>query len=227
MARAREASTSGPLAGRPGLPDEGTLRSLRAQARRLTRTDADAEDLLQDVLLAALQAGRAEPAWLAGVLRRQAAMTVRTAVRRRRRERAVAEAVPVEAAGPGDALGLERGVVLLLPRLPPAARRVAELALHGLGAAEIRWLLGIPATAFRQRVGTIRRVVAALPPEPRGAVRALAHVPAGGGRLRSGPLRRALKAAMRGVGALGTHDADGHLLLIAARAHVPPPGGNG
>ncbi|MDH5822187.1 sigma-70 family RNA polymerase sigma factor [Luteimonas sp. RD2P54] len=214
------------MSDRPGLPDPSTLRALRAQARRLSRCDADAEDLLQDVLLVALQARRADPAWLSGVLRRQAALAVRTAVRRRRRERAAAG--PLEFGPcPGDGSEPEACATQLLAKLPPASRRVAELALHGLGAPEIRWLLGVPEAAFRQRVAMVRRTVAALPPELRGAIRSLAEPPVGGGRPRSGPLRRALKAAMRGIAAVGTHDPDGHLLLVDRPAHVPAPGGNG
>ena len=66
--------------------DLDLYRALRAQARRLVRRAEEADDLVQDALLAALEAGRSDPPWLAGVLRKQSAMTARSAIRRRRRE---------------------------------------------------------------------------------------------------------------------------------------------
>ena len=72
--------------------DIDTYRQLRRQAAGLTRSEADVDDLVQDVLLAALQAGRSDIAWLTGVMRNQAAMHVRSAIRRRRSEHAAASA---------------------------------------------------------------------------------------------------------------------------------------
>lgn len=203
--------------------DMATYRDLLAQARRFTRSVDEAQDLVQDVLLVALQSGRSEPAWLAGVLRRQAAMAVRGVVRRRRREAGAAvdeagETPPPAAADPAA----------LLQRLPPAARRVAVLALHGLNADEIRWILGLAPTAFRQRLTSIRKALAALPPEQRAESLALAYVrdPGRTVELQFGLVRRALKAAMRAGEGLGTHDADGHLIVIGTGAHGSRRGGN-
>ncbi|WP_242106947.1 RNA polymerase sigma factor [Luteimonas aquatica] len=202
---------------------------LRAQARGLARTEADAEDLVQEALLAALRAGRSDAAWLAGVLRKQAALQARGAVRRRRRERAAADDAAAGAppeTGSGDA---SVPVPDWLRRLPPAGRRVAVLALHGLSAEEIRWILGLSPAAFRQRLTGIRKALAGLRPAERAESLALAYVrdPARSVELQFGLVRRALKAALRGGAGLGTHDGDGHLLVIRRRAHVPAPGGNG
>ncbi len=204
--------------------DLATYRELRARARRLSRRADEADDLVQDTLLAALEAGRDEPAWLDGVMRQQAAMAARTAVRRRRREAAVDEPGPLPIAGESGA----RAANPLLRQLPPAARRVAVLALHGLAADEIRWILGIADTAFRQRLSRIRRALGELPPAQRAEAQALAYVrdPARAVELQFGLVRRALKAALGGRAGLGTHDADGHLIVIRG-AHRPPPDGNG
>ena len=61
-------------------------RALRAQALRLCRRADEADDLVQETLLAGVLAGRHDMPWLSGVLRRQAAMAARSGVRRRRRE---------------------------------------------------------------------------------------------------------------------------------------------
>jgi RNA polymerase sigma-70 factor (ECF subfamily) len=203
--------------------DLATYRALRAQARRLARSAEDAADLVQDVLVAALEAGREDLPWLSGTLRNLAAMQARGAVRRRRREAVVS--------GPAQAqveTAPSRDPQHLLQSMPPAARRVAVLALHGLDGDEIRWILGLSATAFRQRLTSIRKALGTLPPTLRAETLALAYVrdPARSVELQFGLLRRALKAALRGEAGLGTHDADGHLLILRPGAHVPPPGGN-
>jgi RNA polymerase sigma-70 factor (ECF subfamily) len=209
--------------------DLDTYRRLRTEARRHARRAQDADDLVQDALLIALEQGsghpsRDDPAWLIGVIRHRAAMDARTAIRRRRREAAVAEDQPT-AAHPTEPAP---SPAALLARLPPSARRVAVLALHGLGAEEIRWILGIADTAFRQRLTTIRKAIGALPPSQRAEAIALAYVrdPARSVDLQFGLVRRALKAALRGDPGLGTHDADGHLIVVRGRAHTSPRGGN-
>jgi DNA-directed RNA polymerase specialized sigma24 family protein len=200
--------------------DLATYRELRIRARRLSRRAADVEDLVQDTLLAALQAGRDDPAWLAGVMQQQAAMAARTALRRRKREdQAVSQTASTQEYAVGDIS------VAVLDRFPPAARRVAVLALHGLGSEEIRWILGITPTAFRQRLTSIRKRLGELPPEQQAEALALAYVrdPARAVELQFGLVRRALKAALRGLEGLATHDADGHLLVIRGRSHLVPP----
>ena len=115
-----------------------------------------------------------------------------------------------------------------LTTLPPSARRLAVLALHGLSADEIRWILRIEPTAFRQRLTRIRRALATQSPQLRAESLALAYVrdPARSADLPFGLVRRALKAAMRVGDGLGTHDPDGHLVLIDAGAHTSRFRGN-
>ncbi len=211
--------------------DIAAYRRLLAQARRLTRRADEAEDLVQDTLLAALEAGRHDPAWLSGVLRNRAAMSGRTAARRRRREAAVADAMPGKAAPSDAAAGNDcesAARAWLLERLPPSARRAAVLALHGLSADEIRWILGIEATAFRQRLTRIRRALAELPADRRVEVAELAQLrdPARSADLPFGRIRRVLKTALRDADGIGAHDGDGHLLVLRPRAHVRSAGGN-
>ncbi len=213
--------------GRAGSPLDARLySSLRAQARRLTLNSAEAEDLVQDTLLAALQAGRCDAPWLAGTMRRQAAMAVRAQVRRRQREH-MASALPHEGSeDPAQAQALDLAPVLR--RMPRSARQVMALALHGLAPGEIRWILQIAPAAFRQRLVSIRRVLDTLPPALRPTAGERVHL--GSQRtdetLALGSMRRALGNAMARGPALGSHDPDGHLLLIDAQAHVSAPGGN-
>ncbi|TXH68400.1 MAG: sigma-70 family RNA polymerase sigma factor [Lysobacteraceae bacterium] len=245
--------------------DLDTYRRLRAQARRHARRAQEVDDLVQEVLLIALEQGRErleDDAWLAGVLRHRAAMQARSAVRRRRRETMAA----MDVAGMGPALeehALEEHAVeeqaveehavsdatiagpavvvasdiapvvaMLMTRLPKAARRVAVLALHGMNPEEIRWVLGISDAAFRQRLSSIRKVIGAWPASLRAEALALAYVrdPARAVDLQFGLVRRALKAALRGDAGrrpgIGTHDADGHLLVLRGRAHKPALRGN-
>lgn len=205
--------------------DLATYRRLRARARRLSKHADDADDLLQDALLAAIEAGRDDAPWLEGVLKHRAAMTARGEGRRRRREALCAEpdATGALAASADPAPARD----YLLRSLPPAARRVAVLALHGLSAEEIRWILGLADTAFRQRLTRIRRALGELPPAQRAEAQALAYLrdPARAVELQFGLVRRSLKAALAGRAGLGTHDADGHLVVIRG-AHTLPPGGN-
>ena len=204
-------------------------RALRAQALRLCRRADEADDLVQETLLAGVLAGRHDMPWLSGVLRRQAAIAARSCVRRRRRE--ALAAMPsenvLEPPDSHEAARMSRPPVWLAA-LPPSARRLAVLALHGLSADEIRWILRIEPTAFRQRLTRIRRALATQSPQLRAESLALASVrdPARSADLPFGLVRRALKAAMRVGDGLGTHDPDGHLVLIDAGAHTSRFRGN-
>lgn len=214
----------------PAPLDAAALGRLRAQARRLSRRPEEAEDLLQDVLLAAVVRQRYEPAWLAGVMVRRAAFVARTAARRRHRE--TAAAAPADAAA-APAEALEAGpaalaAAALLRRLPAGQRRLAALAAHGLGAPALRWLLGIGPAALRQRQCALRRRVSGWNAAERALWAKLPELAVWrrDPRLAAGPLRRALRAAQRFVPALGAHDPDGHPLLVASAPHAAPPAGN-
>jgi DNA-directed RNA polymerase specialized sigma24 family protein len=204
--------------------DVSAYRTLRAQARRLARSAEDADDLVQDVLIVALESGRSDLPWLSGTLRNLAAMQARSAVCRRRREAIVS----TEASAAAETVPTTCDAQQLLHQMPPAARRVAILALHGLGGDEIRWILGLSATAFRQRLTSIRKALGTLPPTLRAEMLALAYMrdPSRSVDLQFGLVRRALKAALGGEAGLGTHDADGHLLILRPAAHTSSSGGN-
>lgn len=209
--------------------DVDLYRRLRAAARHHVRDAADADDLVQDALLIALEQGRdaldaTSMPWVSGVIRHRALMQARSAIRRRRRDAACASSPDETTASPEPV----PCAGALLARLPPAARRVAVLALHGLGHDEIRWILGIREAAFRQRLTSIRKALGAMPPALRAESMALAYVrdPARSVDLQFGLVRRALKAALAGRDGLGSHDPDGHLLVVRTRAHTPAGGGN-
>lgn len=205
--------------------DVATYQTLLVLARRHSRRADEAEDLVQQTLLAGLEAGRDEPAWLAGTLRNLAVLEARSCARRRRREHRASAGAEGEVV---PSLPLPTSPLPLLSALPPAARRVAVLALHGLSADEIRWILDIPDTAFRQRLSRIRKALGELPPAQRAEATALAYVrdPARSVELQFGLVRRALQAVLGLRPGLGTHDADGHLLVIHRRAHKSASGGN-
>ncbi|WP_372018654.1 RNA polymerase sigma factor [Pseudoxanthomonas sp. 10H] len=194
--------------------DRTAYAALLAQARRLSRNAAEAADLVQETLRVAVEQGRTDPradgAWLAGVMRRQAALRARTEMRRRRREADWAgtrrdRAMPEEPGLPPQRI---------LQALPPASRRLAVLVLHGLDAGEVRWILRLDPASLRQRIVRLRRALQGLDADARHAVSAAAsRAPVRAADLAFGPLRRALKAALRGQ-ALGTHDPDGHLIVV-------------
>ena len=236
--------------------DLPAYRRLQALARRHARRPEDAQDLVQDALLAGLEQGREDAAWLAGTVRNLALMQARTEGRRRRRDAEAAADAMIDLSANGDrspaapAPEASPSSGALLAALPPSARRVAVLALHGMNAEEIRCVLGIAETAFRQRLTVIRKALVALPPAQRAEALALAYVrdPARSADLQFGLVRRALKAALSGAHGpgthgLGTHDADGHLIVLrpgrlrpagttadagsaAAGAHTPAADGN-
>lgn len=201
--------------------DLETYRSLLKQAGALVRSQHEAEDLVQEALLIGLEAGRSDSPWLSGVLRKRAAMLARSNARRRRREAASTAAMNDEPMPPGCS------TVPLFARLPPAARRVAVLALHGLSADDIRWILRIGPAAFRQRLTSIRKAIGRLPAPLRAEALALAYVrdSARSADLQFGLVRRVLQAALPLRPGLGTHDHDGHLLIV--HAHASASRGNG
>jgi RNA polymerase sigma-70 factor (ECF subfamily) len=187
------------------------------QARRHARRAGEAEDLLHNAMLAAISAGRSDlsdpaaAAWFGGVMRNLGTMEARSAARRKAREANHAPAVsdPVEES-PADELD---AWLRSIGELPRAARAVAVLALAGLTREEIAFVLRINQTALRQRLATVRRAWANLDTRPAGVPRPRSTYRT---QLEIGLLRRALLNVLqhRG-GGIGTHDPDGHLIVLA------------
>lgn len=171
----------------------------------------EAEDLLQTVLLAALEAGRADLScagnrrWLIGALRKRAQFDARSAARRRSREAsaAIAESTPGEReAMPAD----------FIAALPPSLRTTALLALTGHTKAEIVWLLRLSDAAFRQRIAEIRRRWREIDG------RHFTEIPGLSGPLDFGRIRQALLRPVRQDRAvLASHDPDGHLFVVSSQ----------
>ena len=195
--------------------DRPTYLELLRRARKHSRRDADADDLLQTALLAAIEAQRTDMThagnrrWFAGVLRNRALHEARTVVRRRRREndfRFVHDTGSSPVATPGHPT----------LTLPPALRTTALLALTGHTRTEIAWLLNLSDTAMRKRISDIRRRYR----ESGGQT-----APECGG-LRSdlpfGLIRRALVGKVRGADMmLGSHDPDGNLFVVTSQIARP------
>lgn len=139
------------------MQDISYIAWLRA-ARRLARDADAAADLLQDALEIALRADRAplqqtgHAPWFHGVLKRHAAFIARGDIRRRTRDVHLLADDP-DCQPPTTSA---RGARELPESLPPGARRVLILALHGLDRREIRQVLGISDTALRQRLASLR-----------------------------------------------------------------------
>src|SRR3954469_707287 len=152
------------------------LDGLRALARSLVHGDADADDLLQDTAVAALQHPpladhRPVRAWLGAVLRNRWRMDRRSARRRQAREHAVAVVVAEPAAGaaPAPTAGIDRGRALeklataLVALDEPFRTAVVRRYLDGHTAAQIARDLGVPPGTVRWRLATgLARLRAAL-----------------------------------------------------------------
>jgi DNA-directed RNA polymerase specialized sigma24 family protein len=209
-------ATSGGLADM----ERGYYAELLRAARRVSRRPDEAEDLLHDALLAALAAGRSAPtrenrSWIEGVLRNQARLAARQAVRARRRDGAWLHCQPEIAAEPEPPLRATPTAIMSLPR---SLRIVALLALSGHTRAEIRHLLRLSDQSLRQRVAQLkRRSIGA-----RDAIPGL-RFPHG---LATGRIRSNLLPVARLLGSgLASHDPDGHLFAIGT-AHKLPGLGN-
>ncbi|WP_369058755.1 sigma factor [Caulobacter sp. 73W] len=195
-----------------------TYAQLLAVARRESRDAGAAEDLVQEAMVAGIRAGRTDfdtletARWLAGVIRNQARMAARGAVRRRRREtawrsEAVAETTPSEAPN----------LAGLVDALPGSLKIVAALALSGHNRREIAYLLDLSDTALRQRLAALKRRLVvggvAAPEDLPGLNLDLAY-----GRLRDALLPRLLRHG----GVFASHDPDGHLFVVS-RSQIAPP----
>lgn len=197
-----------------------SIIALRRMALRYADSPDEADDLVQDMLLAAIEQQRVRDgagfqAWASGVFRRRAMFIARTEGRRRRREGSyAADAAP------------SRDSSRILPRrfidtLPPSLQTVALLASVGLGRAEIASLLGITDTALRQRISGVRRAWRNSGESPE-----IAELPRGY-PLRSALRRRSLKDGLVRLPSarFAIADPDGHSLYFGA-AHISTVCGN-
>jgi DNA-directed RNA polymerase specialized sigma24 family protein len=183
---------------------------LLAFARRWSRRPDEAEDLVHDALIVALEHGRSELGdaanrnWVAGVIRNSARMRARTAVRCKLRD--AAWLVVQEDARPTQT---PASSTRPLDGLPSALKAVAALALSGHNRREIAYLLRISDDALRQRIVALKRQLigrgARMPEGYAGLTLDLAY-----GRIR-GAL---LPGFRRHLGAFASHDPDGHLFYI-------------
>lgn len=177
-------------------------------ARRVSRRADEAEDLVQTVLVAALEAGRADLGstanrrWLHGALKKRAAFEARSALRRRRREMATELAVKSTDDSLEDTLAFANS-------LPRRLRTTALLALSGHTRTEMRWLLKINDAALRQRLKAIRSRWNAT---GNSGVPQMASLK---GDLPFGAIRQALlPVAPRQKVFLASHDPDGHIFAL-------------
>jgi DNA-directed RNA polymerase specialized sigma24 family protein len=199
-------------------PSPAILISLRRVAARYCRYRHEAEDVVQDILLSALEAGRdcGDPRfmpWACGAIRLRARFVARSCGRRRRRETAHAQQ-PHEMEFP-------RLPDTFVAALPPSQRIVALLINLGLGRREIGYLLGLTDVALRQRLAGLRRAGERVKPQA-DMVREQ-----GDPLSRQGLARRALKAAIPRLPGrnFGIRDPDGLALFFSA-GHVSAASGN-
>lgn len=197
-----------------------TLNSLRAIAARHSRLRHEVDDVIQDVLLAAVAQGKdiGDPrfaAWAAGAIRLRSRFLARTATRRMRRENAYA-ATP---------RSTKAGLALRIPAefvegLPPSRRIVALLVNLGMGRKEIAYLLGLTDVAMRQRIAGLKKAMTEAGVRPLPVLESDSVLP-------RGLMRRGLKAALppREIRQFAVRDPDGVTILISS-SHVSDVGGN-
>ena len=189
-----------------------------SKASRHARRANEAADLLHDALLDAIRAQRTDFArddnrrGFAGVLRNRAAMTARGAARRHKRETAAATSLRGGDGSPPKPVPSDT----FIRALPRSARSVATLLVSGMSKRDILAALNISDTSFRQRMTTIRKSWRKLPESQ--------HDAADDGEnvidpdLALGLMRRALLRHVRQLGGVGTHDPDGHLIVLETPA---------
>jgi len=182
-------------------------------ARRYTRRQDEAEDIVQDVLVAACAAGRhdfASPediSWIMGAIKRRAAFDARSALRRRLRETHWQADRPETDGTANPLFPLDIGT--FLQDLPRALRVTAALALSGHSRAEIIYLLNISDAALRQRIRTLKKAFS------RRGITVPADMTSLNLDLAYGAIRQALQPLLRNHGGtFASHDPDGHLFIV-------------
>lgn len=200
-------------------------------ARKLSTSRAEAEDLLHDALLVAARSGKLDlekpgnAAWFRGVLKNLARNAARSASRRRQREHEAGRRTrrpdekPCGRPMPGE----------LLRSLPRRTRQIACLILHGMKRKEITKALQLTDSAFRQRLTALRRDISGWPDEAKREALGMARLSLSRNdrSLELGLMRKALQAYLHHLGQIGTHDPDGHLIVISRRSpHKSGDSGN-
>lgn len=187
-----------------------TIETLMRVAARCSVIPHEAEDLVQDVLLSAIEKNRdcGDPSflpWASGAIRNCARFVARTAARRKRREHAYA--VEHERA----AHSLPRFPDTFIATLPRSRRVVALLINLGMGRREITYLLGLSDVAMRQRIAGVRKAFVDFAGDAGGDP----HVsfPA------DGLARRALKASLpkHGLRRFAVRDPDGAPIFFSSQ----------
>lgn len=138
---------------------------LRRDARRLLRSSSDADDLVQETVLAALRsehrfdASRGLLPWLRGLMRHVHADRRRAAALRTRRVNADPATIEAPAGGETDPVRqaaereLLESVRSVIGELPVAQARAVELhLLEGLGPREVAARLAVPRATLRVRL---------------------------------------------------------------------------
>ena len=199
-----------------------TISALKKIAARHSRVAHEAEDLVQDILLAAIETGRdcGDPRflpWACGAIRNRARFAARSAARRRQREHVHA------ADGSREPLPTLRFSDTFVAVLPRSQRIVALLINLGMGRREIGYLLGLTDVALRQRVKELKRAFAGF-----GAAETWVTGDPISGSPPDGPARRALKADLPKSGSrrFAIRDPDGLPLFFANAAHISGRLGN-
>ena len=184
-------------------------------ARKVTRHSDEAEDLLQVILLSAVEAGRTDLSctdnrrWLFGALRKRAAFDARSAVRRQKRE---ASSILTEEPSEEPQAENQISTTDFVNTLPPSLRTAALLALAGHTKAEVAWLLRISDAALRQRIAQIKRRWRQFDG------RHVSGLPSLKGELAFGQIRQALlKMSRHNSVILASHDPDGHLFVVSSQ----------
>ena len=199
------------------------LRALTAIAARCTASPHEAEDIVQDILLAAIRSGRVCGGdgflpWARGAIRNHSRFLARSAGRRRRRETVHQELQAVADGCGGETV--ERIPQDVIDDLSPALRIVALLVNLGMNKAEIACLLELSDQTLRQRIHALRKAVSRQSVESEPAHTDIAAKDA------PGLARRRLKAAIppHGERRFAIRDPDGMGIFFSS-AHIS--GGNG
>ena len=203
-------------------------------AQRIAHSEDEAQDLLQEALIVAIQKNRLDfsldenQKWLFGVMRNKIKQEARTVARRHKRNQAFSSDHSQTKDSNQEEPSVESVNALndFLQVLSPSARQAAVLIVHGLNRLEICTLLNLSKTAFRQRLTSIRKALGPLPPSLQQEVIALAYASRKerderAATLPVGLIRKALlKSLMTNEQyqhtTIGTHDPSGHLIVVSS-----------